>query len=375
MLPLQTFKMITRYILGVVLLFFSIHSILSIKETLHFSALLDSLVITFSDLDPAYTTALNLSVSQGIPIQYNSPPSADPKIPRIIHHIQLAGPSRDDVTVTRPSGLPSINSDALTVCREENPNYTFHTWTLETGSYFLKESYPWFLETYNRYRYPRQRADALRYFLLWHYGGSYIESDISCRRPLDPLLDFSAWFQRENVKLLGVSNDIMASRPGHPVFGEIIQSLHEHSHYYYFPSLTISRSTGRGFVNAMLEVYWGVQGVQKKGRSPLDVANNQKSTKINLIEGTDIPYQYSGPGDIAILPRDFYDGEYGFFQQNLRDPWRFNRSGVWIWKGMGVVMAATLLSIAVILGSKRAVSYRITQVKSQDRFKAKSMVC
>lgn len=119
-----------------------------------------------------------------------------------------------------------------------------------------------------------------------------------------------------------------------------------------------------------------VPGVEKRGRSPLDVANNQKSTKMNVIEGTDIPYQYSGPGDIAILPRDFYHGEYGFFTQYLGDSWwRYNRSAVWIWKGMGVVMAAPLLSMAVILLIKRIMPNRIAQVKSQDRFKAKSIVC
>lgn len=37
--------------------------------------------------------------------------------------------------------------------------------------------YPWFLETFDTYRFPIQRADAIRYFILAHYGGVYIDLD------------------------------------------------------------------------------------------------------------------------------------------------------------------------------------------------------
>jgi len=37
--------------------------------------------------------------------------------------------------------------------------------------------YLWFLETFDAYPYPIQRADAIRYFVLHHYGGIYIDLD------------------------------------------------------------------------------------------------------------------------------------------------------------------------------------------------------
>ena len=37
--------------------------------------------------------------------------------------------------------------------------------------------YPWFLETYDGYPYPIQRADSIRYFVLHHFGGIYIDLD------------------------------------------------------------------------------------------------------------------------------------------------------------------------------------------------------
>ena len=37
--------------------------------------------------------------------------------------------------------------------------------------------YPWFLETWDAYPFNIERADAIRYFVLAHYGGVYIDLD------------------------------------------------------------------------------------------------------------------------------------------------------------------------------------------------------
>lgn len=37
--------------------------------------------------------------------------------------------------------------------------------------------YPWFLDTFDGYPFPIQRADAIRYFVLAHYGGVYLDLD------------------------------------------------------------------------------------------------------------------------------------------------------------------------------------------------------
>jgi len=40
----------------------------------------------------------------------------------------------------------------------------------------IATKFPWFLDTYKSYPYGIQRADALRYFVLYEYGGVYIVS-------------------------------------------------------------------------------------------------------------------------------------------------------------------------------------------------------
>ena len=48
----------------------------------------------------------------------------------------------------------------------------------------IATEYPWFLTTFDNYTQPIQRADAIRYFVLSHYGGIYI--DLDDVRPIGP---------------------------------------------------------------------------------------------------------------------------------------------------------------------------------------------
>jgi len=53
----------------------------------------------------------------------------------------------------------------------------FQLWTASTSREFIQRYYPWFLSTYDNYKLPIQRVDSVRYFLMLHYGGIYIDLD------------------------------------------------------------------------------------------------------------------------------------------------------------------------------------------------------
>lgn len=42
---------------------------------------------------------------------------------------------------------------------------------------FLQAEFPWFLNTYDNFRFPIQKEHTVRYFILRHYGGIYIDLD------------------------------------------------------------------------------------------------------------------------------------------------------------------------------------------------------
>ena len=61
---------------------------------------------------------------------------------------------------------------------------------------------------------PRQRSDAARYFIVYHYGGVYLDLDYECSRPFAPVLAgaravFS--FKVGTNMSRGVANAIFAS--------------------------------------------------------------------------------------------------------------------------------------------------------------------
>lgn len=139
--------------------------------------------------------------------------------------------------------------------------------------------YPWFLSTWDNYPYNIQRADAIRYFVLLHYGGIYIDLDDvrspveydqtcnfslvhtnmltvsaqGCQRSLDPLLQFPAWLRR--AKPTGISNDVMGAVPNHPFFLRAVQSLQYYDRTWFLPYITVMGSTGPLFLSIIWRHY------------------------------------------------------------------------------------------------------------------------
>ena len=145
----------------------------------------------------------------------------------------------------------------------------FQLWTNEKSREFIAAEYPWFLETFDGYKYPIQRADSIRYFILAHYGGTYIDLDDvridpdacsrtsnnqqGCNRRLDPLLAYPAWVRR--TVPTGISNDAMGSVPQHPFFLRVIELLQQYDRHWLLPYITVMYSTGPLFLSVIWKEY------------------------------------------------------------------------------------------------------------------------
>lgn len=142
------------------------------------------------------------------------------KIPKIIHQIFFQGEA------AAPKNYRRYHQTVL----EKHPDWKHYFWDDTNSRNFIKEKYPWFLETYDSYNYRIQRCDAIRYFLLHYYGGFYIDMDVECLKPLDSLLED---FELVLSKLVDFSNAIMGSIPNHPLwlqmFDELEQRKDKHS--------------------------------------------------------------------------------------------------------------------------------------------------
>ena len=119
----------------------------------------------------------------------------------------------------------------------DTKNDTPHIWTDGHALHFLTTHYPWFLPTYTSYPHPIQWADAIRYILLDHYGGIYLDLDMAPKRPLDLFLQYP-FFACRTVPT-EISNDVLGSVPGHPFIEKIIGSLRAYDRNLALPHVTV----------------------------------------------------------------------------------------------------------------------------------------
>lgn len=177
-------------------------------------------------------------------------------IPQIIHQTYIN------------ESIPGHWLPAQQSCLELHPDYEYMLWTDEKSHEFIAQEYPWFLSTFEGYEHPIQRADSIRYFVLAHYGGIYIDLDDGCKRRLDPLLSYSAWVRRTIPT--GISNDIMGAVPQHPFFLRVIESLSGANKKWLLPYITIMASTGPLFLSVIwkgwLSEHSDVSGTEWAGR-------------------------------------------------------------------------------------------------------------
>ena len=64
-----------------------------------------------------------------------------------------------------------------------SPEFQHIIWTDKDARRLIETKYTWFLDIYDGYPHQIQRADAVRYFILFEYGGIYADLDYECLRP------------------------------------------------------------------------------------------------------------------------------------------------------------------------------------------------
>ncbi|KAF2843892.1 glycosyltransferase family 32 protein [Plenodomus tracheiphilus IPT5] len=304
-----------------------------------FQHVLSDLYISFGDFPESYTTALNASRTNGdalIDLDYIAS-FGSPTIPRIIHFIYFADLYHlHDGSPTLPT---ASRSHAPELCRKFNPSYTVRIWNETEAQSLIEDEYPWFFPTYTAYTHPIQRVDALKYFVLYHFGGVYMDLDIACRRPLDPLLQFPAWFPEASP--LGVNNDLMASAPRHPVLLNMTSALAHRNWNLLFPYLTIFWSTGPQFASDILKAWWWENGARM------------------------------GEHDTAsfrVLPQLFYSEEYTFFGHSPGGTWHGGDVAVvlWLLDRPWVLVCVLVSCLALMVRIMKSVRPRTVGVKYEQ---------
>lgn len=122
-----------------------------------------------------------------------------------------------------------------------HPDYEYYLWTDESVRQLITDKYPQLLPVFDNYLCNICRADALRYIILYEYGGIYADIDMESLKSMEPVMrKYSCILAQEpyehsyiqgNFKQL-VINALMACRKGHPFMKEAVDKLEFYSHMW-----------------------------------------------------------------------------------------------------------------------------------------------
>lgn len=175
------------------------------------------------------------------------PMSGSYKIPKIIHQ------------TWKDQHIPQRFVRWIKSWLEHHPDWEYWLWTDDTAGQLIADKYPHLLNTYFGYTEPIRRADALRYIVLYEYGGLYVDMDMQAMTPIDPLvLKYSCFVGQEpyehpimdsNFEQL-VINAIIGCRKGHPFMEMMIDNLPSYFHMWSYLD-----STGPHYMTAIYHKY------------------------------------------------------------------------------------------------------------------------
>jgi mannosyltransferase OCH1-like enzyme len=117
--------------------------------------------------------------------------------------------------------------------KQLHPLWEYRLWTDIANREFIHDHFPEFLNKYDGYPYAIQRVDAIRYLLLYRYGGVYVDLDFECLKNIEPLIEGATCLLgreaeeqcQRNEKDEIIGNAFIACTPGHPFIKAICDAV------------------------------------------------------------------------------------------------------------------------------------------------------
>lgn len=198
----------------------------------------------FQDLDiPVEPGFVPLGITEGEPL-----PSTGPyRVPKIIHQ------------TWKSTEIPSKFINWIKTWTANHPDWDYFLWTDESARALIKDKYPFLLPTFDSYSEGIRKADALRYVILYEFGGVYADMDLESLKPIDPMArKYSCFISQEpyehpildgNFENL-VINALIGCQARHPFMKKLMDNLPAFRHMW-----NVLDSTGPHFVTLIYNEY------------------------------------------------------------------------------------------------------------------------
>jgi mannosyltransferase OCH1-like enzyme len=171
----------------------------------------------------------------------------------------------------KSNSIPTHYSKLVESIKKNNPDYKYLFFTDNDIETFLKINYPEYHKTYLNLPIKIQRIDFFRYVAVYHYGGFYMDLDMSCLKSFDNLLQYGCIFpidefisehmckmpRYKNICDKGqyflLGQYAFAAAPKHPFIKTIIDIIHNNIERYvknvmYKNDDYVYKTTGPDFV-------------------------------------------------------------------------------------------------------------------------------
>jgi mannosyltransferase OCH1-like enzyme len=170
-------------------------------------------------------------------------------IPKIIHQVWI-----NDTFLGNPKkDVPDKWKKSINQWKTLHPDWQHILWTDDLILNYLTTYHPDKLNLYKSYEYLIQRADMIRYFILYDYGGIYCDLDMYPVKNLNSFININinqfVYSSNSNV----LTNCFMMSPPKSKIMKTIQENLNTELPWFsYGKHLKVLYSTGPMFLNNIL---------------------------------------------------------------------------------------------------------------------------
>jgi len=174
-------------------------------------------------------------------------------IPKIIHQVWI-NDSWKDPSLKRD--VPEAWKKSQQEWQRLHPDWTYILWTDDLVLPYLEKNYPEYVDFYKNYEYLIQRADMIRYFILYDFGGVYCDLDLypveNIEKYFTCMNDYFVYSAGSDVLI----NAFMVSQKGSNIMKLLCNSLTNYKKkipfYYFGKHLKVMYTTGPNFFNNVI---------------------------------------------------------------------------------------------------------------------------
>jgi len=209
-------------------------------------------------------------------------------IPKIIHQVWI-NDSWKDPSLKRD--VPEAWKKSQQEWQRLHPDWTYILWTDDLVLPYLEKNYPEYVDFYKNYEYLIQRADMIRYFILYDFGGIYCDLDLYPVKNIEKYFtcmnDYFVYSANTNC----FTNALMISPGKSFIFIEIINSLKNKLPLWSIGKhLKVMNSTGPLMLDKVLkETKYSYSVLPKSRFNPYSVTEDfsvyKKDSVIRTLEG------------------------------------------------------------------------------------------